>query len=308
MCFAAPWIHIQRTLLLVSIIILSVAAASANPLADGKFIMHIVPTDPDFCQNHTITNCDQIIQNTQDTGLLDFVVFYNPWSMFPEQVEGAVLDLTWPEYWTFVQAEACNGVAITEAGADGALITITTDQPVGADEFFAVARITMDVPDSGRMLCVGEIAIPGGTYLFIEGSAGRAGVVCSGCTTPCEGGDLQCIPVFTPDMIHLTALQGDTAEGYFFGRANGWGEVTPCDFYVATEAEWLTYSITGDYTTGYDINVFADTSLLATGEHMAYLEAMTTFGCMNCFTVRLTVDHNSPVETKTWGQIKVQFK
>jgi len=295
------------SLLLIAVafgVVLAPPLAGANPLPLASVFTHVQAHDPDFCSTTTITTCAEIVQVSGASGTVDFGLFYEPVSPMPETIEALALEVFWPEYWDWIEADICCGAAEVIPIANGAQILITLDPGYTMEDFFTVGRVTLGVSGAGRLAISDASVTPAGQDPFwVDGIPGRAANPCATCVQPCDYADY-CFARADTDLLELTTEVGATTEGMFHGWASGLNPL--CGIYFSTEADWLELEVV-EAQSGYDIIVTADATGLAPGYHSGWVIGSTP-SCYGCVEVRLTVTDGSPAERHSWGSLKAIYR
>lgn len=295
--------------LFVTLVVLMCSAAlpiAANPLIGDAIFTHVQTTDPQFCDENDITDCEMISQYTSENGILDFALFYQPLMQNSGEMQWLVVDVYWPEEWEFVNVEPCVGLVEHETTDFGATFTFYfTDELPTADAFFLIGKVTLNVTSRGRS-GIGEffyITVDGDEYPG-SGFGARAGYDCGNCAMDCYLAD-SCWPYFGYSDIQLVAPQGETAVFEFEGWASGMDPL--CDVYFSEAVEWIHLEVVEVGIGSYEITLTADATNLTPGIYEGYIEA-TSQSCSLCRYVVFEVTDLSPIETVTWGRIKADYR
>jgi hypothetical protein len=298
-------IHIIGAALLAAAIVGDPGAAWANPLPPAATFTHVQPHDPDFCTATTIMDCDQIMQTTGESGLLDFGVFFQPTLPDPVALTSIDLVIEWPAEWGYVEIEGCCGTASVNVLGNRADVVIPLDPGYTMADFFPILRVTADVTVPGRLeVPEGHFVAAGSPPEFLGGYPAWAAMGCRTCAYACDFSDA-CIAGTDTDRIELAATVGGVALGGFHGWASGMDPL--CDVAFNSAAPWLGVEVMPSGLGGYDITLVADATGLAPDTYETWVDAVTPM-CQACVQVVFTVTGCSPAQGVSWGAIKHVFR
>jgi hypothetical protein len=303
--------------------------AEANPLPEGAILTHVQPVDPDFCNQCPITACDQIVQYTEETGILEFDLFVYPPGYEPDltisRLEGLV---EWPPQWQFIDYELCEGGqgTILVNGNQAQLDIAWPACPQMNGEVFLVARFIVDVTGYGS-LGISELGAavdlhcpPDEYEMWAVGAVARAGVECSYCYTPCDLG-WPCEPHLSPGVLELEVTEGESVRGQIHVYITGSDPDFPCGpNFVATES-WAALDVEWTDWNLCEIEVTADASALDRGIYEGWVRGEGD--CVGCTRVVLTVlpgaqgvwdddreagEPQDPGTAVSWGRLKTLYR
>jgi hypothetical protein len=282
------------------------APVVANPLVGDAVFTHVQVSDPQFCSANSITDCTMIDQYSNESGLLDFALFFQPIEHVPEQIQQLFVELRWPEGWQFSSTEACLGEVEMTLLDNGVYLTFTfAEGDANMDSFFLAGKITMNVAERGYLdnVDVFYSTYEGGEYGGMGFSA-RAGYDCGDCSHPCNLEDI-CWPLFDDSDVYLTASEGETAVFEFTGSAGGMSPL--CDIAFNTEFDWISLDVVEVEYLNYNVTVTADAAELTPGIYEGWVNGSTP-SCYLCRYVIFEVLSLSPIEARTWGRIKTDYR
>ena len=133
--------------------------ALANPIPANGVFVHVQPLASDFCTNNPITSCEDVVQFTTETGLLEFDLFL--FSAFPDvPVYRFQTNLHWPAGWVLTGWEICGGGdGVFSPTGDGAFVDITWAHcPPFDGDHFLIARVVLEVSGPGQFS--GDVVTP----------------------------------------------------------------------------------------------------------------------------------------------------
>ena len=259
----------SRLFLMLPVALLLAGPAMANPLpAYGTFI-NVQAVQADMCTNCPITQCEDIVQYTELSGVLEFDIFVVT-DFIGEPIYSLETTVSWPESWTLLDWEICSdGDGSVEPAGNQAAVSITWEHcPLLAEQPFLAARLVVNVDGEGVMSYEGDPLIgagcpPNAYDEWAYPAEAYAGVVCSYCWTDC-GYESVCGTRITPDVLYFEVPEGQTAEAALDAIVFGGDEWFPCpvsfdctEDWMTVDDEWLSYyevdlTLTID-TTGLEI-------------------------------------------------------
>ena len=291
---------------LFTLIFFGTTPAVANPLAGDVVFTHVQVTDPQFCSTNGITDCTMIDQYSSESGLLDFALFFQPIEYLPAPIHQLFVELRWPEGWEFSGAEACLGECEETLVDNGVRLTFTfAEGDASMDSFFLAGKVTLNVAERGYLDIVDVLftTFETGEYEGFGFSA-RAGYNCGDCSHPCNLEDI-CWPLFDDSDVHLTATEGETAVFEFTGSAGGMSPL--CDIAFNSDFDWISLDVVEVEYLNYNVTVTADAAELAPGIYEGWVNGSTP-SCYLCRYVVFEVLSLSPIEDRTWGRIKADYR
>lgn len=296
----------EHRLILCFILLVSscVVPITANPLMGDAIFTNVQATDPQFCIQNDITECDMIEQYTGDNGIVDFALFYQPLDMIPGSIQTLYLPITVPDTWVLVGAEACVGQVTVEETGGIMLLTFTFPEGEAArDAFFLMGKLILNVTERGRVEGEWfEYTTYGGGESAGFYYGGRAGYGCGDCAYQCDL-NFVCWPVMGDQDIHLSANEGETVVFEFEASASGGA----CGINFEEDVDWLEMVVEEIEPDLYNLMLTADTSGLAPGIYEGWIEGITS-SCSLCRYVIFDVISLSPVNEQSWGRIKVDYR
>jgi hypothetical protein len=304
-------------------------------------MFHVQPVDPYFCATCPITSCAEIIQHTEQTGVLEFDLFYHDPFVVPPQIYSLVANIEWSPLWTPLEAEICGGGegSIELTGPNRATVdVIWPDCPQwGFDGVFLVARFVFDVGGPGSIWTTDWLeehinlgCPPNLMHPFDVLMASTTAGTCSFCPPRCDRQD-PCHAYFYSGSIELEVAQGSvietTATVYCSGR---WG-VEPCIADLTTTVEWMSWNESQIWwlSSGevQELALTIDAQNLDPGTYEGWGRAAarcdycTETECVGCIAVDLTVLDTQDIaedepsrgpddrgSASSWGQIKATFR
>lgn len=303
-------------------LVCSTDESHANPLPTGLIFVHVQPPVENFCEINSITMCDEIVQYTDATGILEFDLYLMVPLGMPMTYYGLQTSLAWPASWVFLGWEACHGGEgwFDPIGNGGALNITWPSCPTTENEVFLAARFVMQVTGYGKFGGAdwGEATVtfdcPPDEYSeIIFMTAAEAGVECAYCFQPCDFGSA-CKPVPDPAELFLSVVQGQSAESQIHVPVLGGGFTMPCTPFFHTTADYMTVTYEEIGWNDYMVTLTVDTEELATGFHQAWFKAVDT--CTGCTRVIVEVlppvngvpgeDPGQPT-LSTWGAMKALY-
>ncbi len=212
-----------RPLLIVLLFVLALGSVSlrggANPVPEAAQLFHVQSVDPGFCDACPIIYCGQIVQHTEEIGLLEFDLFIHaPWVVWPPQIHSFATVVEWSADWGYVEAQICGGGegSIELTSPNRAAVDIVWSDCPGWEEggVFLVARFVRDVTRSGSIRTTDwqqeniSLRCPPDTYqpwsMILAHTTART---CAYCPPLCDHGD-PCHARFSPSSIDLEVVQG----------------------------------------------------------------------------------------------------
>lgn len=322
---------VRLAALLMMGLLVATAPSLANPLLDCAVLVHVQPFEPDFCSTSTISTCEQVMQHTAETGLLEFDLFvYTPGWGFDLPVSALSGACQWPPDWQYVGHEICHGGdGLIDVVGPGALLDLYWPEcPRMSGEVFLAARFLLEVPNHGKFdfPVIGtqsNIAIecpPDEQILWVPLTcSAEAGVVCDYCQVPCDL-TASCDPQPSPSVLELQCFPGETAGGQISGSIAGHDELYICDeLFVETDTDWLSHDLWHQQWEGiFEIEVEADASGLGPGTYETWLRVIAD--CAGCTRVVLNVrdpqtipDQDpdgapQPAGDTSWGRLKQIYR
>jgi hypothetical protein len=294
----------------------------ANPLPSGLIFVHVQPPVENFCEIDPITTCEEIVQYTDATGVLEFDLYIMVPFAIPMTYYGLETALEWPAGWVLLGWEPCHGGEgwFDPIGSGGNLNIIWANCPQTENEVFLAARFIMDVTGYGKFGTSGygdatvTFDCPPDDYSeIIFMTSAEAGVVCSYCYAPCDFSSA-CRPVPDPAELHLTIVQGESSESQIHVPVQGGGLMSPCMPSFVTTADYMTVTYEELGWNDYMVTLTVNTEGLATGFHQAWFRAEDT--CVGCTEVIVEVlppvnavpgDQPGQPELSTWGAMKALY-
>ncbi|MCK4413292.1 MAG: hypothetical protein KAY32_07100 [Candidatus Eisenbacteria sp.] len=302
----------------------------ANPLPEAGFMIHVQTPDPSSCTQWPASDCSQIVQYTEDQGLLEFDLFIYPVAYSDVEIYSAAIHLDWCPDWTLQEWTICGDYeGSVTLGAHQADLDLTwSDCPETAGGIFLVGRFVLDVTGHGVVeasLLDGNLVIgcpPNDMEIgwLVPGRA-EAGVTCGYCYEPCDYGE-PCTPVLTPGTVLLDVPQGETVqteiEAYVFGHYG----LEPCwnTIFEGTE-DWMSLIVDEIGDQDYILTLTVDTSSLCQGDYHGWVRGVAD--CVDCSAVHLTVteraqgipeddvpvwDADNPQDPVSWSGLKARYR
>lgn len=309
---------VLRAIFVGLIVTLTVAVPgrlAANPIPEAAVFVHVQPEDPDACDN-PLLSCDDIVQYTDASGVLEFDVYLSTSMVWPLQVSSLQVEVEWPEAWDLIDYVACGGAMgeITVSGSSALLDLQWPDCPIADGDVFLAARFVLNVTENGdfrgtsfepsAMVGCPPDEMPVGPMPV----SAEAGVECSYCWTACDF-DYVCRPTPSEELVQLELHQGevDDVEISVFVMGDPdwpcWLECVGTESWMAVEDEVIDYY-------WHKLTLTVDTAGLEPGFYDGWVEIEST--CMGCTKVILEVlpevnsvpgEDPATVET-TWGKLK----
>lgn len=277
------------------------ATAWANPNPEGAIFVHVQPVLPDMCANSTIGSCSEINQYSEDSGVLEFDLFFVN-GIGEEPVTGIEYDVNWPSDWSLVDYEICAGGGYFYDYYQGGQFLVW---PEGVDDqFFLVARLILNAPTYGRLSGYGTFEINGSGGYWLAGVVARAGRECGTCTVPCDTWDF-CYPWLTPGTLDVEVEAGEVTTVELTGGAED--ADGPCPVTFGGTETWMSVEAEENFPGDYTLTVTVDAGDLTPGAYTGWVTADIS-DCSHCSLVRLLVTETTPVHERTWGAIKQLYR
>ncbi len=305
----------------------------ANPLPGEVLLVHIQPVDPDFCDEPTITTCEEIVQHTAAAGQLEFDVFSYPLAWLPYAPDEIGLtsfagEISWPAEWNLVSAEICNGGEGSIETNGPNQLTMDAEWPdcpgMNLDKpVLPVARIVLDVTVEGELRVETSGCSVGcpdsGTYsCWPDTGIGRAGGECGWCARECGMG-WPCRLYHFAEILEIEVEEGASVMQSIDATAGL--NCPPYPMAIGeTSDEWLGVDII--WQNGYDctIDVTADAGDLGQGVYQGWVRSVLE--CATCTPVIVTVlppaqgipEDQPTVDSRglkvedSWGRIKALYR
>jgi hypothetical protein len=282
-------------------------SALANPIPYAFVYVDIRDPEGDFCTAYMPVSCDELVQTTDRTGMLEFdIVYCSPYGWGLDQFyesSDIVFTMAWSQDWQFVEAQAC-GSGIVGVAQEGNHATFSIQDPHGvpaSEEFAGLGRVILNVTGEGSAWFSQEWH-----DFFADWAEGRAGVSCGTCVRLwCDhyGYDT---PELTPRLLELTADATGAATGSFHVDPTGYFGPDTLSFHA--DVPWISLDLIHlqENSPRYDVTVHADAAGLSPGVHEATIEVSAQY-CYECERVILTV-LNTPVRPTSWGSLKRLFR
>lgn len=293
------------------------AGANANPLPPGFAHIHLQPVDDDFCAAHQVHSCADVTPYLDQTGRVEFDVFFECFMGVPEAVDELAFELVWPAGWGFVDFEDCTGgtPAVTP-GSNSIAVEIVFDDPRAMPApFFLVGRVVLDVTGPGEASISEAWWREYGLDWYLAGCAAWAGPPDCWCWHDCTTHDLACGATFVPSSLEITVPEGEEVQGFVEAWVRWRQDGSPCfvtfsasDPWMQVDAEWID-----EYRRA--ITVTVDGGLIGPGTYAAEIHAESV--CTACLPVTVIVTGAQPVpgdepqpETRrmTWGLVKGAYR
>lgn len=306
-------------------------SAGANPLPPGGTWFHVHPVDPQFCNPCPITQCEQIVQHTAATGVLEFDLFVDHLEFYYQGVPVYAFNcpIVWDSAWTLLEYEICGGGSgqlIPVAANRADLEAVWPTCPFVQDRIWPVARFVFEAPALGQVDAVWDnlfLTLGCPPNLRVESglvtSPGVAGVVCDVCDYPCSH-DQPCRAEFVPSTYEVHLLPGESTQLNLHAEGEGHFAMEPCSATITDDADWLE-PLSGSaswqgWGVDVDIPVSIDATGLAPGAYQAWVRAESD--CVGCARINLIVgesqgvsegDGTSPTSPSpgvpiSWGRLK----
>jgi hypothetical protein len=288
------------------------SAALANPGPMGIVYTHIHAGGGDFCSALPVSTCEEFVQVTDATGILNFDMILPCWWDDFEWLYGAVTNLEftiqWPAEWQFVDASACGSGAVSVVHeGNGARFSIENLEgaPVNG-QLLGLGRVVLNVTSEGSTSCP-DWPHPE-SISWVEGRI-------SGCGNCVHGvcGDYSPVrPALPSPVLDLTADSSGTASGVFRVESDGSEHGNPLEYTFSSTAPWITIepiSIDDPDYPRYDVTVTADDGTLEPGVHETWIEVQSAT-CYECERIIFTVPETDPpaADEETWGSLKTRFR
>ena len=311
---------IVLVVLLAGIFLLSQQWAWANmpPPPDAAFVVHVQMPDDTACEESTITTYDQIIQQTDAFGLLQFDLFiYSPDFAGGETTVHYLQSwILWPEGWMLQGWETCHqGEGTLVADGDEHILAITWSHCPGvSEEVFLAARFILETADGGTFgptrnypYNLLETGCPPGDYerSMAHSVPARSGVECGDCYVM-RGDWWPCRPDLPDDPLSLELEARQTRHAVLDVHVDHRHVYTPVEF-VVTEP-WL--SVVAEEISHYEyrLDVTVCSEGLDPGDYTGWIQGECD--CSDCTRVNLIVTGDMPVPATParWGQIKTLYR
>jgi len=324
--FSVPrsaWSRFLPGFLVVTALAGACGSVAANPLPPSAMFTHIQVPNPAFCENAPPMTCDQIVQYTEATGLLEFDLFL--WSYFTgDRFHAVRVTATWPVSWGVVEASLCNGAHGTiQVQGNRAVVDASwlPDCPTLETGVALVGRVVLDVTGHGTFdysytepRCVTWNCPPNGyTDDLAALVGGTAGVVCDYCYADCRFQTL-CRPELTPAVLNIEIPRGLSDQYAIEAFTYFWDE--PCSpSFLGTES-WMSLAVEQVDWMRHRLTLTVDTQGIEVGEHAGWVIGQED--CRGCTRVNLTVTDSQGIEepdeptppgaTTTWGEVKSLYR
>lgn len=305
---------------LLAAITLSAAIAAANPLPEGAVFVHVQPVDPNFCQN-PLRNCEDIVQYTEATGILEFDLFLLSLVTGPDdQLSQFQTTLEWTGIGQLLSYEICNGGAgIVHDLGDQVILDLTWPScPTMTDEVFLIARFIVLAATPGHFgqtdyyNAVAWIGCPPDVRaIHPQQLSATVGTTCAYCTMPCNL-EAPCEPINDPTSLTVELRQGQSAEYQIHVPIHGGGLVNPCPVSFITTESWMTARGTELGWNDWLVTLEVDASGLAPGSYGGWMRSESW--CVDCTRVDLVVlppttgVAEDPGTSTTWGRVKLLYR
>jgi hypothetical protein len=83
------------------------APVGANPVPPSLLLLHVQPEDPYRCAPPDVQHCQDLVQVTEASGDLEFVVYLQRGDPDPTPISGVDFTLRWGSGWAPLDLESC---------------------------------------------------------------------------------------------------------------------------------------------------------------------------------------------------------
>lgn len=307
--------------LLAALLVLA-TPGGANPLPPSLLLLHVQPEDPYRCAPPDVYDCRDLVQVTDASGDLEFIVFLQRGDPDPTQIARLDFTLAWGSGWAPTDLESCTDAEYTYElfGNEISLHFEWPDCPT-FPPFQPICKLVVAVPENGCLEVTGNPTVDWGCapHVWSEypmvGKA-QAGIDCDyACFFDCNGGE-PCEPHLTPPGLHLEVPQGHLAQELLQSVISHYH--SPCGLAVDATEPWIALEVVQTSPSHHDIYVTIDAAGLAVGGYDAWIRA--TSQARDCCPVHLTViadpqslpeDETPPADEMTrttWGGVKGLYR
>lgn len=299
-----------------------VAPVAANPVPPSLFLLHVQGEDPYDCAPPGVQDCQDLVQITEASGTLEFVVYLQRGDPDPLPISHADFALRWESGWVPLDLERCTD-AVCEYELFGNELILHfewPDCPV-LPPFQPICKLIAAVDDQGCLEVEGNPSIDWGCppHAWREypiGGRAQAGTRCDyTCFLPCDGHP-PCEPRLTPPALQVEISQGSQAHELVQSLLSPYHG--GCGLEVEASEPWILLDVVQLSETRHDLHVTIDAGALAPGEYDAWIRA--TSEARDCCPVHLRVTPSSqsaPEEEpapadeamrRTWGAVKDMYR
>jgi len=303
---------------------ISAETCSANMLPESGMLLHVQPVSGS-CETQ-IGYCLDVVPWTTETGLLEFLIFFQPiyWQQYGGEpdIRAADVELRWPESWELIEAEACPswGEYWYESYGDRHFMHFSywhncdyaLPLPTGVHEVFLLGRFVLNVGGPGRVelpnnssrvtLCHPNMET------FPAGLSAEVGVDCEHDGWTCFQ-NVWCSLHMEPPELLLSARTGGIARDSVEVGTDLCQSVG-----VYPRADWVSAEL--GPSNGYvsQLHVTADATGLTAGTYDTLIQLVQHQGRARCLPVIFTVEGASSVEdpsparATTWGRLKTIYR
>jgi hypothetical protein len=301
------------------------ATAGANPIPATALFTHIQQPNPEFCDLVSTMPCEQIVQYTEATGLLEFDIFLWAVPYTGQEFDAVQFTANWPTSWSFVSASLCNGAegSIDVQGNRAAVSAAwLPDCPTMGTDIFLVARLVLGVTGRGELTYRYDAAheviwgCPPSEYGETLGAlvGGEAGIECDYCYVDCDF-QLTCHPELTPAALNVEIPRG--LSDHYTIDALVYSYEDPCTPSFSGTESWMSLAVTQMDWSLWRIILTVNTQSMDLGQYSGWVIGQDD--CRGCTRVNLTVTSNQgieepndepapPGEPKSWGTIKALYR
>jgi hypothetical protein len=285
------------------------SAALANPSPSGIVYTHIHAGGGDFCSALPVSTCQEIVQVTDATGVLNFDMILPCWWLGEWLCEGSsiVFTVKWPAAWQFVDASVCGSGASVVQVDNGATFSIgSMDGAPASGLLVGLGRLVLNVTSEGSTWFT-HISSPDFSCDWVGGRISG----CGNCMRSRCGDWEPMRPVLPAPVLELAAGDSGRAVGQFHVDSAGF-EDGDLEYTFSASEPWITLapvSVGQSYYPEYDVTVTADALALAPGVHEAWIEVHAPY-CYECEWIIVTVPETDPpaADEETWGSLKTRFR
>lgn len=315
--FQGPGPVLPVFLIACLVTVLAPAATFANPLPAGTARLHVQPVNDGFCSTNLITTCAEVVQHLDQSGPLEFDLFFECLMSYPPMPERLTFELVWPVEWQLIEFENCVGGALERSEGPGSLaaqISFGGPTPMSGS-FFLVGRVVLDVTAPGQV----EISQASWREDGFDWEMGtwpaHAGPVDCWCWHDCSTYGLVCGATFVQSSLVITVPAGEEGQGHLDAWVRFRPDGSPC--YVDWTASYPWIYVHADWIDDYQrsITVTVDAGMVGPGTYEAQIFADSI--CQACIpvTVYVTSSQSAPEgdrepETRrlSWGAVKEGYR
>ena len=283
------------------------SGALANPGPMGIVFTYVHAGGGDFCGVLPVSTCQQIVQVTDATGVLDFDMILPCWWIgeWVCDATSIVFTVKWPAAWQFVDASVCgSGASVVQVDNSATFSIGNLDGAPASGSLIGLGRLVLNATSEGSTW-FSQLYCPS---IDLDWVGGRISG-CGNCMRArCDDWE-PTRPALPSPVLELAADDSGMASGQFHVDSAG-SEGYHLAYTFTTTAPWITLtpvSVGQSYYPEYDVTVTANAQALEPGAHEAWVEVHARW-CYECEKVVFIVPNPPAAIPETWGSLKTKFR